>query len=95
MPTVDEAERRALYVAVEDLIGPERAETFMSLLPTTTADELVTKEYLTREFENFELKFEAKLHQELRNLTRTFMIGLMTSTATTASLCLGAIALTQ
>lgn len=95
MPLVDEAKRHDLYVAIEDLIGPERAETFMSMLPPTTGDELVTKEYLSREFENFEHRFEAKLHKELRDLTRTLMLGMLTSSAATTSLCLGAIALTQ
>lgn len=95
MPLIDEQKRRDLYGAVDDLIGPERAETLMSMLPPVTADELVTKEYLTREFENFELRLEAKLHKELRTMTRTFMLGLLTSTTATSSLCLGAIALTQ
>lgn len=63
----------------------------MNLMPPTDWHDLATKADLAA----LELTFEAKLHQELRAMTRTFMIGLMTSTATTASLCLGAIALTQ
>ncbi len=95
MPTVDEPRRRDLYGAVHDLIGPERAETLMSMLPLVTADEIVTKEYLSREFENFGLQFEAKLHKELQAQTRTLMLGLLTAMAAMASLCLAAIALTQ
>jgi hypothetical protein len=95
MPLVDEAKRHDLYVAIEGLIGPERAETLMSMMPPTTADELVTKEYLTREFKNFEHRFEAKLHKELRDLTRTLLLGMVTTMAATTSLCIGAIALAQ
>ncbi|HYI61109.1 MAG TPA: hypothetical protein VEW93_04830 [Acidimicrobiales bacterium] len=91
MPLVDEAKRHDLYVAIEDLIGPERAETFMNMMPPTTWDDIATKADLSA----LELKLEARLHKELQALTRTFMLGLFTSTAATSSLCIGAIALAQ
>ena len=94
-PPVDEHKRHELFVAMEHLIGAERAETFMSMLPPTTWDDLVTKQDLRRELEMLEHKLTALIHGELRSQTRTLMLGLVGAMATMTSLCLGAIALTQ
>jgi hypothetical protein len=40
---VSEAERFDLYNGIAELLGPERAETFMSAFPTVDISELATK----------------------------------------------------
>ena len=95
MPPVDEQKRHELYLAIEASLGSGPAETLMSMIPPTTWDDLVTKDHLSRELTVFEARIETKLHQELRNQTRTLMLGLVGAMATMTSLCLGAIALAQ
>jgi hypothetical protein len=45
-------------------------------------------------FEALEYRFDAKLEHEIRELTRTLLLGLIGAMATMTTLCLGAIALT-
>ncbi len=93
MPRIDEQRRHALHEAMKEAIGPEPAETLMSMIPSTTWDELVTQDHLSRELERLEHKIEATLHREIRDLTRTLMLGLVGAMATMTSLCLAAISL--
>ncbi len=97
MPPVDERARHELYLAVENLIGAEKAETLMSMLPPVGWADVATKHDLAQleeriglRFEAVEHKLNANLERGLREQTRTFFLGMLTTNATLASLALAA-----
>ncbi|MEO7555693.1 MAG: hypothetical protein ABIV94_03700 [Acidimicrobiales bacterium] len=46
MATIDERTRHELYLSIEDLIGAEKAETLMSMLPPVGWADVATKQDL-------------------------------------------------
>jgi hypothetical protein len=75
--TANEPARLALYNRLGEVLGPENAETLMSILPTQPAIELATKADIA------ELRSELRtdirdIHKALRSQTN-FVIGAMTA----------------
>lgn len=99
---IDERARHELYAAIEELIGTERADTLMGLLPPVGWADVATKhdlaaleERIDLRFDRFEARLDAKLERELRTQTRTLFFGLLTALFTMTSICIGAIALAR
>jgi hypothetical protein len=106
---IDERTRHDLYVALEQLMGTERADSLMGLLPPVGWADVATKHDLTElegrmnlrfekvdlRFDKLEARFDAKLERELRNQMRTLFFGLLTALFTMASICIAAIALVR
>jgi hypothetical protein len=96
---IDERARHELYLAIEELVGAERADTLMDLLPPVGWADVATKHDLTAveerlglRFESMEHRFDAKLAHALRDQTRTLVFALVGSLAAMSSLCIAAIA---
>ena len=106
---IDERARHDLYVALEDLVGTERADSLMGLLPPVGWADVATKHDLAElearmdlrfekvdlRFEKLEAHFDAKLERELRVQMRSLFFGLLTALLTMASLCIAAIAIAR
>jgi hypothetical protein len=106
---IDERARHDLYVALEEVVGTERADTLMGLLSPVGWADVVTKQDLAAleeridlrfekvdlRFEKLEDHFDAKLERELRSQMRTLFFGLLTALFTMASICIAAIALAR
>jgi hypothetical protein len=92
---LDERARHELYLGVEEVLGTQRADTLMSLLPPVGWADVATKDdirLLERDLSSLEARLEAKLERALREQTRTLMFGLIGSVFTIGSICLAAIA---
>jgi hypothetical protein len=92
---LDERARHELYLGVEEVLGTQRADTLMSLLPPVGWADVATKDdirLLERHLSSLEARLEAKLERALREQTRTLMFGLIGSVFTIGSICLAAIA---
>jgi hypothetical protein len=77
MSSVEPA-RHSLYSRLEDVLGAEHADTLMTYLPRTTADEVATKRDIARleaRFDRFEERFETRLDA----LQRTFVVAVVAS----------------
>jgi hypothetical protein len=117
---IDERVRHELYLALEDVLGADRADHLMDLLPPVGWADVATKTDLAAleqridlrfaaveermdlrfaavdlRFEAQDHRFDAKLEHEIRELTRTLLLGLIGAMATMTSLCLAAITLTR
>ena len=99
---IDERARHDLYLGLEELMGHERADALMGLLPPVGWADVATKGDLTGLEERIDLRFDAQeqsfradLHSELRSQMRTLFLGLLTALLTMTSLCLAAIALAR
>ena len=90
---VDERSRHELYLTMEELIGAERAETLMSMLPPVGWADVATKHDLLQLEERLELRLEAKLEHMTRELTIRFTFGFIAALATMTTLNLTAVAL--
>jgi hypothetical protein len=98
---IDERARHELYLGVEEVLGTERADTLMSLLPPVGWADVATKDdirLLQGELNNLEARMnvrfaelETTLERGLREQTRTLMFGLVGSVFTIGSICLAAI----
>lgn len=108
MATVDERSRHELFLSIERLIGAEKAETLMSMLPSVWADVATKHDLAALEQridlrfkhceERFEMRFEAlvtraELHEALRDQLRVLVFALIGALFTMMSLNLTAIAL--
>lgn len=100
MATVDERSRHELYLSIEALIGAERAETLMSMLPSVGWADVATKHdlavldgKLAALEERIVLRFRSELHLALRDQLRTLVFALIGALFTMMSLNLTAIAL--
>ena len=87
--SVSEQERHELYVAMESVIGTERATTMMSLLPPAGWGDVATR----RDLDDLEHRFEAKLERGLREQTRTVIFSLLASQATLTASIVAAVSL--
>ena len=106
---VSDRDRHELYVALQERLGPEPADTMMELLPPVGWADVATKHDLAEleermnlrfekvdlRFDRLEARFDAKLERELRNQMRTLFFGLLTALFTMASICIAAIALVR
>src|SRR4051812_30400940 len=99
---IDERARHDLYVVLEGLVGTERADTLMGLLPPVGWADVATKhdldaleQRMNLRFEKVELHFDAKLEGTLRAQMRTLFLGLFTAMATMTSICIAAIAIAR
>jgi hypothetical protein len=99
---IDERARHDLYVGLEELMGTERADALMGLLPPVGWADVATKhdlgaleERIGLRFEALEHRIEGRLHAELRSQMRTLFFGLLTALLTMASVCIAAIALAR
>jgi hypothetical protein len=104
MTNIDERARHELYLAFEELIGAERADTLMAMLPPVGWADVATKhdvallrvdltaleERLDARFEALEYKLEARFERGLRELSHTFFLGMLTTNATLAALAFAA-----
>jgi hypothetical protein len=90
---VDERARHKLYLAVERELGPENAETLMSLLPPVGWADVATKQDLAQLEARLEAALDARLEAGFREQTRTFVTWLLASQATTVTFVVAAIAL--
>ena len=100
---IDERARHDLYLGLEELMGHERADALMGLLPPVGWADVATKHDLDVRFAGLEERiglrfdaqaqsFRAELHSELRSQMRTLFLGLLTALLTMTSLCLTALA---
>jgi hypothetical protein len=110
MPGTDERKRHELYLAFEDLLGPDKTDTLMGLLPppgtelATRQDLAVTRAELRTEMADLRAEFQqlraefqelrADVATSLREQTRTLLLGMVGSMASMATLVIGAIAIT-
>ena len=99
---IDERARHDLYLALEGLMGAERADALMGLLPPVGWADVATKhdldaleERMGLRFESLDHSFHASLESALRSQMRTLFLGLLTALATMTSLCLAAIAISH
>ena len=82
--TSSEAARHALYAELEQVLGPEHADTLMTSLPMKPADQLATKTDIDRledRFDRLEDRFdrlEDRFDQAIRTFTVT-TVGAMTA----------------
>jgi len=98
--TIDERTRHELYLSIEDLIGAEKAETLMSMLPpvgwadvATKHDLAVLRSDLGADLAVLRSDFRADLNEGLRNQMRVLIFSLLGALFTMMSLNLTAIAL--
>ena len=99
---LDERARHELYLGVEEVLGTQRADTLMSLLPPVGWADVATKDdirllemkidSLDLKFDSLDLKIDSKVDRAVGELTRTLMFGLIGSVFTIGSICLAAIA---
>ena len=95
---IDERARHDLYLGLEELMGAERADALMGLLPPVGWADVATKHDLAGLEERLDLRFEAldaRLRAELGSQARTLLLGVVGALATMTSLCLAAIALAR
>jgi hypothetical protein len=97
---IDERARHELYLALEQAVGTEQADTVMGLLPPVGWADVATKhdlaaleERMNLRFDAFEHRFDAKLEAGLRSQTHALFGGLLTALLTMAAVCIAAIAL--
>ena len=83
--SVTERERHELYLAMEEVIGAERADTMMAMLPPVGWGDVATKQdlaLLRQDLEQMENRitdrFEARLSAALHDQLRTFAIMVFT-----------------
>jgi hypothetical protein len=89
---IDKRAGHELYLAIEELVGAERADTLMDLLPPVGWPDVATKADLSALEERLGLRFEAKLERALRDQTHSLVFALVGSLAAMATLCIAAIA---
>jgi hypothetical protein len=99
---VDERARHKLYLAVEHQLGPDNAETLMTLLPPVGWADVATRgdidslehriDSLERRMESLERRMET-LEAAIRGQTRTFVGWLLASQATLVSVVVAATAI--
>lgn len=83
MSSVEPA-RHALYSRLEDVLGPEHAETLMTHLPTHRSGEVATKADIDRLEDRIDSRFQAFDHR-LDQMQRTLVVSIVGSmTALTA-----------
>lgn len=83
MSSVEPA-RHALYSRLEDVLGPEHAETLMTHLPTHRSGEVATKADIDRLEHRIDSRFQAFDHR-LDQMQRTLVVSIVGSmTALTA-----------
>ena len=75
--TSSEAARHALYAELEQVLGPEHADTLMTSLPMKPADQLATKTDIDRLEDRFD-RLEDRFDQAIRTFTVT-TVGAMTA----------------
>ena len=92
---LDERSRHELYLKLEEVLGPERAETLMEMLPPVGWADVATKRDLDLRFEAFEHKMMAALKAEMAALkgeiaaqTRTVVFAVLGSVLGSTSLSL-------
>jgi hypothetical protein len=90
---VDERSRHELYLGMEELIGAERAETLMSMLPPVGWADVATKQDLRELEARLEARLEAKIDRALRDQTVRLTSWLIAALATMTTLNLTAVAL--
>jgi hypothetical protein len=91
--SVDERARHELYLSIEELIGVEKAETLMSMLPPVGWADVATKHDLAELEERLKLGFRAELHEALNTQMRNITFALVGVVISMGSINLTAIAL--
>ncbi len=71
---VDERARHQLFLRVEQELGPEAAETLMSMLPPVGWADVATKDDLRQLEERLNLRFDARLHREMHTQFRNLVV---------------------
>jgi hypothetical protein len=90
---LDERSRHELYLSIEELIGSERADTLMSMLPPVEWADVATKHDLAELEERLQLRFEAMLDRAIRDQTVRLTSWLIAALAAMTTLNLTAVAL--
>ncbi len=88
---VDEQARLGMYEAFKQVVGMDHATTLMSSLPPGGWEELATKHDIAELEVRLDLRFEAKLHKELRELHRTLFFEFLAAQLTFAGLICGVV----
>ena len=90
---IDERARHSLHRRLDEVLGPEDAQTLMRSLPSTRWDELVTREYLDLRLEAMEHRLTATFRQEFVKQTRTMIFAVISAVATVGALLIAAVRL--
>ncbi|CAN5672187.1 hypothetical protein BH20ACT2_BH20ACT2_18580 [soil metagenome] len=95
MAATDERARHELYLAVEDLIGAEKADTLMAALPASDRIELAT----TSDLDALEGRLvaqihglRAEMHDQLRGQFRSMLLGVIVAVGAMNSAAVAAVA---
>ena len=90
---VDEGRRHRMYVRLEEVLGPDEANTLMEYLPPVGWADVARKsdiEDLRREMEMLELRLEAKIESKLNSQTKTLVTLMSAQVLAVAGLAFGA-----
>jgi hypothetical protein len=98
---LDERARHELFLRLQEVLGPERAETLMELMPPVGWADVATKRDLDALEQRVDLRFEAMEHRLLSAFrgelltavttqTRTLVLANMGAVLTTAALAFAA-----
>lgn len=79
---VDERSRHALYLKLEEILGPQEATTLMEHLPPVGWADVATK----RDLEHLTDRLLAQFRSELMGQTRTFVLSLIGTFLTSTGL---------
>jgi hypothetical protein len=85
---VDERGRHKLYLAFEHLIGTDKADTLMAMLPPVGWADVATK----RDLDAVAFELRAAFERGLREQTRIFVTWLLASQASMVALIVAALA---
>ncbi len=102
--SISERDRHELYLAVEDTIGTERADTMMALLPPVGWADVATKHDLAalevrldQRFDAMDQRFVDKetFQREMRDLSQKLVLTLVGSQVSLTALLLTVVGLTR
>jgi len=91
--SVTERDRHELYLEFERLMGTERADTAMALLPPVGWADVVTNHTLDLKLDAIEHRFEAALQPGLRDLEHKLVWAFLGAQMTLAAIILTAVAM--
>lgn len=91
--SVSERDRHELYLAFEELIGADKADTMMSMLPPVGWADVTTKSDLDAAVAVLRAEFNAGMERALRSQLRVLVFAIIGAMATQTTLILTVLAL--
>jgi hypothetical protein len=88
---LDERARHELFLRLQEVLGPERAETLMELMPPVGWADVATKRDLDALEQRVDLRFEAMEHRLLAAFRGELLTAVTTQTRTLVLANLGAV----